>query len=584
MSRAERRSRERNSRPQPSQPAARSKSRAEPADALRRLTRHWRLALVILVTAVTFAHAVRFPFSALSDRAFVLDNPLAANPAAGNPLGRGLAALWRGSPGQSPSGVGALSLALDTRIFGADPAPFHAINLALHLLNVVLVYLLLLRWGVTIRLAGVAVALFALHPVVAQPVCWISGRNELLATAMMLAALLAAIRVKPGAGEPAAGFKIAAAIFGGLAVCAGLPMVIAPLLLWFVIRQACPSWKSAGVLTVVGPVVVADVVATIPALRLAYPGAAGLTAAVLHAIPNALAALTIRIEELFWPRGLLAQYYRAPGDPSAVAIVLVAGAVAALTAYAAWGAVKRSPQRTAMLFLLIAYLPASGAFTGTRWITDAGLYLPLVGITLVLATIIPKYWPELAGLPMLVPVLAILSWSQSLIWADPNAALAAIVAQYPDEPRALNNLAFAELGEPDRVGSAVQAFVNLDQSFPDFPSDRGQRAWAYSYLGDHARSGAIVEGCVRDHDVQCAFYFWVDLTNSGRNPQDISPALMGAAYDVTAEALEQNYDPNMLRTIAGWLRGKGLEDRARRVEAAAAQKEARTRSGTAASP
>jgi hypothetical protein len=71
--------------------------------------------------------------------------------------------------------------------FGYWPAAWHAVNIALHLVNVVLVYnLVAIPWPAG---AAAAAALFAVHPLNVSAVCYISGRAGLLATFFTLAGL-----------------------------------------------------------------------------------------------------------------------------------------------------------------------------------------------------------------------------------------------------------------------------------------------------------------------------------------------------------------------------------------------------------
>jgi protein O-mannosyl-transferase len=84
-----------------------------------------------------------------------------------------------------------LSHALDTQVFGPDPAGPHDENLFLHVLNVVLLFWVLQRaTGFTGRSAMVA-ALFALHPINVESVAWISERKNLLSMVFFLLALAA---------------------------------------------------------------------------------------------------------------------------------------------------------------------------------------------------------------------------------------------------------------------------------------------------------------------------------------------------------------------------------------------------------
>jgi hypothetical protein len=86
-----------------------------------------------------------------------------------------------------------------TRAFGLDPAPFHAVSLALHLLNSALLGLLAVRsarctvQSATASLYPLLFALctlfVALHPAPFEAVVWVSGQSELLAALLLLVAL-----------------------------------------------------------------------------------------------------------------------------------------------------------------------------------------------------------------------------------------------------------------------------------------------------------------------------------------------------------------------------------------------------------
>jgi hypothetical protein len=73
--------------------------------------------------------------------------------------------------------------------FGLNPAPYHAANLALHLLNVVLVYWIAHRLTGSRAVGYIAAAIFGLHPAYAVTVAWISGLNSLAATTGQLACI-----------------------------------------------------------------------------------------------------------------------------------------------------------------------------------------------------------------------------------------------------------------------------------------------------------------------------------------------------------------------------------------------------------
>ena len=82
------------------------------------------------------------------------------------------------------------SLALDGRIWGLEPLGFHLTNLLLHAGTSTLIAALVLQLGGRLLSALLASLLFLLHPVNVEVAAWVSGRDESLACAALLEALL----------------------------------------------------------------------------------------------------------------------------------------------------------------------------------------------------------------------------------------------------------------------------------------------------------------------------------------------------------------------------------------------------------
>jgi hypothetical protein len=85
------------------------------------------------------------------------------------------------------------SYTLEAHSLGLEPWHFHLINALLHLLNSGFVFALCRRLGVSYIGASCAALLFGLHPVVAEPVTWVSGRKDLLALGFGASALWLAL-------------------------------------------------------------------------------------------------------------------------------------------------------------------------------------------------------------------------------------------------------------------------------------------------------------------------------------------------------------------------------------------------------
>lgn len=94
-----------------------------------------------------------------------------------------------------------LSFFADYQVWGNNPAGFHLTNVLLHVLCSLLVALLARRLSGQDSVGALAGLFFAVHPAHVEPVAFISGRVDALATAFGLVAVLAPL-VARGAGGP----------------------------------------------------------------------------------------------------------------------------------------------------------------------------------------------------------------------------------------------------------------------------------------------------------------------------------------------------------------------------------------------
>ncbi len=143
--------------------------------------------LVLFLAGAAYANSLGNGF-AYDDNAIIPLNPLVVE------------GDWRGalsSPYQPDALEGAglyrpltsVSFTLEWMAFGANPLGYHLLNLILHGLVCLLVFLLLLEMG-TVLPALAGAGLFAVHPLHTEAVANVVGRAELYAAAFFLAACL----------------------------------------------------------------------------------------------------------------------------------------------------------------------------------------------------------------------------------------------------------------------------------------------------------------------------------------------------------------------------------------------------------
>ena len=87
-----------------------------------------------------------------------------------------------------------LSYAIEYKLFGLNPFPYHFDNLLLHLINVVLVFYFIKSLSGRDEIAFITSLFFAIHPMHVESVAWISERKDVLYSMFYLASLIAYLK------------------------------------------------------------------------------------------------------------------------------------------------------------------------------------------------------------------------------------------------------------------------------------------------------------------------------------------------------------------------------------------------------
>ena len=170
--------------------------------------------LVAILAAVVYVPGIGGGFAFDDYFAIVLNDELDIDP--GRPVTL-LDAAFSSTSGPLKRPVAMLSFAANRTLTGIDPVPFKLTNIAIHVVNAVLVLLLLQLICTALRpssrsasaaVACVAAALWAVHPLNLTSVLYVVQRMTSLCTTWMLIALVfyAAIRVRQIQGRRVAGF------------------------------------------------------------------------------------------------------------------------------------------------------------------------------------------------------------------------------------------------------------------------------------------------------------------------------------------------------------------------------------------
>jgi protein O-mannosyl-transferase len=142
---------------------------------------------ILLITFLVYLPSLRNGFTNWDDRDYVIENPLVARPHVLDVLMTPIGGNYH------PLTI--LSLALNYRLSGYEPAAYHGLNLLLHLANTALVFAFVWRLSRRRFWAATATSLFfGIHPLHVESVAWIAARKDVLYTLFYLLGLLAYLR------------------------------------------------------------------------------------------------------------------------------------------------------------------------------------------------------------------------------------------------------------------------------------------------------------------------------------------------------------------------------------------------------
>jgi len=171
----------------------------------------------VVVTIAAYLPALRAGF-VWDDDSYVTDN------AALRSLD-GLRRIWL-QPGVVPQyyPLTFTTFWVENHLWGLQPFGYHLVNVLLHAVNALLVWLILRR----LRLPGAwfAAAVFALHPIQVESVAWITERKNVLSGLLFLSALLVYLRAEGTDGAARRSSWLAYGVVGVLFVAALLSKTV----------------------------------------------------------------------------------------------------------------------------------------------------------------------------------------------------------------------------------------------------------------------------------------------------------------------------------------------------------------------
>ena len=135
----------------------------------------WWCAVLVIITFASFHTSLNHDFTNWDDDQYVVNNPDIRGFSVAN-----LSKILSTPYVDNYQPVTMLSYMIDYSLTGLDPSAYHGTNLALHIVNAILVYLLFFLLTGNRFTSGLTALLFAIHPLRVESVAWIAERKDML--------------------------------------------------------------------------------------------------------------------------------------------------------------------------------------------------------------------------------------------------------------------------------------------------------------------------------------------------------------------------------------------------------------------
>jgi tetratricopeptide (TPR) repeat protein len=424
--------------------------------------RIWICLTLLLATCAVYAPTSRFDFVNFDDPEMVTAN---AHVRQGmTPAG----ILWALTSVEAANWfpVTRLSHMLDFQLFGMRSGWHHLVNVLLHALAAIVLFLFLDRATRTRWPSALVAFVFALHPLHVESVAWVSERKDVLSALFWFLALLAYVRYTE---SPSVRRYLAVTGWFVLGLMAKPMIVTLPLVLLLLDFWPLQRRLGAALLREKIPLFALSAAASVVTYLVQRQSGAvgGLATLPLDLrLGNALLSCFTYLSKMFWPSGL-AVFYPYPAEIPLWQTALAAALMAALT----WAALRLWRQAPYLaigwFWYLVTLAPVIGLVqVGGQARADRYTYVPMIGIAISLAwggADLLRRWPRARIALAVVLVLACVpvTWAQVAYWRNSETLFRRTLAVTSGNDVAEHNLGNYLMDAP---GGLPEAITHLQAS------------------------------------------------------------------------------------------------------------------------
>jgi tetratricopeptide (TPR) repeat protein len=513
---------------------------------------------VLLAVAVllVFGQTLRYEFVNLDDNVYVYQNPVVMK----GLTSWGIIQAFTHSVNSLYHPLTMLSLMLDGQVYGLNPGGYHLTNVLLQAATAILLFLVLRRMMMSLhrdKSAGdtasptgalwpsaFVAAVFAIHPLRAESVAWVSERKDVLSglffmlTLLMYAWYVEQSKTQSPKARVSYGFMLLFYAWGLLSKpsLVTLPFVLLLLDYWPLERFMIHDLRFSIRRLLLEKIPLFALAAVFSLLTFITQKNAG-ALAVLERQPltlrweNVLVSYATYILKTLWPENLAALYPYQAVVP-AWEIIVAGGLLLSVTVLTVMFA-RRFP------YLLVGWLWYLGMLVPMIGIVQIGFhshadrytYLPQIGLGLAVAfaardsTVSWRHRRQAlgAGAFGIIVVLMVCAWKQTSYWRDSESLWTHTLACTTDNAVAHINLSldFAAKGRLDEAIEHCQKAIEISPNRPQVYNNLGT-----ILLWKGRRDDAITNFAraiqVQPDDAEARLNWGVALASQGKMPEAIA--------------------------------------------------------------
>lgn len=424
-----------------------------------------------------------------------------------------------------------LSLMIDALLWGRDTPGYHLTNVLLHGGCVMLLF----RWLLTLTArplpAFLATLLYAVHPLLTETVVEVGFREDLLAAVFILAGLCAATHLRPGRAILPGIVTVGCLFLAVAAKESGVAGVAILTVYWWLYPRQTAPWKpwlaTLGTLILLTLAFLIARFALEPSPSLIFTSKPSYIASSLGEFLITQSRIwTGELLRIVWPLHLCADY----NGFSIKEIGSIAGpiAVASVLAIQAYLSYHSRLFALATVVFWTSLLPASNILPMYKPMADRFLYLPLLGVALMLTIGFAALWPAApswqqffnpvqtatpVAILLIVGACALLTRTQQSYWATRLSLWEQTSKENPFSDPAQSGVAYA-LCDQHCFEEALEPFAKAIQ------------LTHRSYAGAYAGYAIALSKLGRYQEASRALGVAISLDSRYSEPDRLEPALV----------------------------------------------------------